>query len=96
MDENHPTYSFEVVSEQNESVVEEKVPRILRRGVRRVFGVFLKAGEVREWMKMGGGDYWQTLAPDARIVRATGARSRSSPLPTYITTPPPLVSAPAP
>ncbi len=42
--------AFEVVSEQNESVVREKAVRMHRRGVRRIFAVFVKGAQrVCEW-----------------------------------------------
>ncbi len=60
--------AFEVVFEQSESKINAKVPRMLRRGVRRVFGVFIKQGEVREWVKKKGqAAGWVILAPEAKI-----------------------------
>jgi hypothetical protein len=42
--------AFEVVSEQNESVVREKAVRMHRRGVRRIFAAFVKGTQrVCEW-----------------------------------------------
>jgi len=58
--------AFEVVSEQNERVVSEKAPRMLRRGVRRVFAIFVKGQRrVCEWSTASGG--WQTLDPASSI-----------------------------
>ncbi|MCP4486161.1 MAG: hypothetical protein GY820_02410, partial [Gammaproteobacteria bacterium] len=60
--------AFEVVFEQSESKINAKVPRMLRRGVRRVFGVFIKQGEVREWVKKKGqAAGWVILTPEAEI-----------------------------
>ncbi|MEM7352830.1 MAG: hypothetical protein AAF657_18690 [Acidobacteriota bacterium] len=41
--------AFEVVSQQNEAKIRRKVPRMLRRGVRRVFAVFVKKNLACEW-----------------------------------------------
>jgi len=41
--------AFEVVSEQKAWSVTEKASRMYRRGVRRIFGVFLKSDQVCEW-----------------------------------------------
>lgn len=41
--------AFEVVSEQSEREVTEKVMEMRRRGVRRLFGVFIKGPRVCEW-----------------------------------------------
>ncbi len=42
--------AFEVVSEQNESVVTKKAARMARRGVRRIFSIWLKGPQrVCEW-----------------------------------------------
>ncbi len=59
--------AFEVVSEQSEGDVTAKVPRMLHRGVRRVFGVFVKEGSVREWVEKKGKAGWVTLGPEAQI-----------------------------
>ncbi len=63
--------AFEVVSEQqSEKVVTRKAPTMLRRGVRRVFALFLKKGELREWQPgedaLHGGR-WVLLDPDSSI-----------------------------
>ncbi|HEX9732725.1 MAG TPA: Uma2 family endonuclease [Thermoanaerobaculia bacterium] len=41
--------AFEVVSTQSRADVTVKVPKMIRRGVRRVFALFLKKGKVSEW-----------------------------------------------
>jgi len=41
--------AFEVVSKQRRGDVTVKAPKMIRRGVRRVFAVFLKKGTVGEW-----------------------------------------------
>jgi hypothetical protein len=45
--------AFEVVSEQNEKWVTEKARRMHRRGVRRIFTVWVKAQKVCEWSPDG-------------------------------------------
>lgn len=57
--------AFEVVSEQDEGDVTEKAFRMYRRGVRRIFTVWVKNGRVREWSSEIQG--WRLLAVDARI-----------------------------
>jgi len=57
--------AFEVVGEQSPRIVTEKAPRMIRRGVRRVFAVFVKQGRVREWSTETG--QWVTLHPTALI-----------------------------
>lgn len=57
--------AFEVVSEQNRKDVTEKAIRMRRRGVRRVFGVFVKGGKVCEWSSESGS--WLPLDAEARI-----------------------------
>src|SRR3954465_5513598 len=47
--------AFEVVSEQREQKVSEKVPRMHRRGVRRIFAIFIKSRQVGEWSAEGQG-----------------------------------------
>ena len=63
--------AFEVVSEQqSEKVVTAKAPTMLRRGVRRVFAVFLKKGELREWQPGQGAlqrGRWVLVDPDSSI-----------------------------
>lgn len=57
--------AFEVVSEQNEKYVTEKARRMHRRGVRRIFTVWVKNQRVCEWSPKG--ESWRRLAPDSRI-----------------------------
>ncbi len=58
--------AFEVVSEQNEGVVTEKALRMHRRGVRRIFAIFVK-GERRvgEWSSESRS--WSLLDPSSHI-----------------------------
>lgn len=58
--------AFEVVSEQREQKVSEKVPRMHRRGVRRIFAIFLKNQQVCEWSAEGQGS-WRPLGLDSSI-----------------------------
>jgi hypothetical protein len=51
--------AFEVVAEQDLGDVTEKAERMHRRGVRRIFGVFLKQPRVCEWS--GESRSWRTL-----------------------------------
>lgn len=57
--------AFEVVSKQNERLVTEKAIRMYRRGVRRIFAVRVKKGEVCEWSPESQG--WNPLDAGARI-----------------------------
>lgn len=58
--------AFEVVSKQSQKVVTEKAVRMHRRGVRRIFAVFLKGRRrVCEWAPQT--QSWVTLDPEARI-----------------------------
>lgn len=58
--------AFEVVSEQNEGWVTEKARRMHRRGVRRIFAVWVKkTHRVCEWSSES--ESWHRLGPDARI-----------------------------
>lgn len=57
--------AFEVVDKQSPSIVTKKAPRMIRRGVRRVFAVFVKKGRVKEWSAEAG--EWVTLHPTALI-----------------------------
>ncbi|MEP7009742.1 MAG: hypothetical protein ABJC13_05410 [Acidobacteriota bacterium] len=41
--------AFEIVSKQSEKLATEKAERMHRRGVRRIFAVWVKNGEVGEW-----------------------------------------------
>jgi len=54
---------FEVVSEQNEKVVTEKAEMMQRRGVRRIFAVFVKGQRVCEWSS----DRWHPMDRASRI-----------------------------
>jgi hypothetical protein len=58
--------AFEVISEQNEGVVTEKALRMHRRGVRRIFAIFVK-GERRigEWSAESRS--WRILEPSSHI-----------------------------
>jgi hypothetical protein len=57
--------AFEVVSEQNEKWVTEKARRMHRRGVRRIFTVWVKTQRVCEWSSEG--ESWRPLDPAAQI-----------------------------
>lgn len=52
--------ALEVVSEQREQAVSEKVPRMHRRGVRRIFAIFIKSRQVCEWSSEGQ-ENWRPL-----------------------------------
>jgi putative restriction endonuclease len=52
--------AFEVVSEQKEQDVSEKALRMHRRGVRRIFAIFIKSRQVCEWSSEGQGS-WRPL-----------------------------------
>lgn len=57
--------AFEVVSEQNEGYVSEKARRMHRRGVRRIFTVWVKNQRVCEWSPEI--QSWRLLDPDSWI-----------------------------
>ena len=57
--------AFEVVSEQSERLVTEKARRMHRRGVRKIFAVWVKTHRVCEWSPES--ESWRPLEPDARI-----------------------------
>jgi putative restriction endonuclease len=57
--------AFEVVSEQDERDVTEKAQRMHRRGVRRIFAIFLKRPRVCEWSAES--QSWRTLDRGAEI-----------------------------
>jgi hypothetical protein len=57
--------AFEVVSEQRASVPREKAARMHRRGVRRIFAVFVKEGRVGEWSPEDSD--WRMLDPSSTI-----------------------------
>lgn len=46
--------SFEIVNEQSLQDVTSKARNLARRGVRRIFAIFVKAAEIREWSKSDG------------------------------------------
>ncbi len=57
--------AFEVVSEQREKLATEKAEHMRRRGVRRIFAIWVKSGEVREWSSEGRA--WRRLEAGAKI-----------------------------
>ena len=57
--------AFEIVSEQSKSKVTDKAVRMLRRGVRRLFALFVKTGKVCEWSPTT--QTWEALAAGSRI-----------------------------
>jgi hypothetical protein len=58
--------AFEVISEQNEGVVTEKALRMHRRGVRRIFAIFVKGKRrVGEWSAESRS--WRILDPSTHI-----------------------------
>ena len=57
--------AFEVVNEQAVSAMTVRAEDLTDRGVRRVFAIFVKKGEIREWLADEGD--WQTLDPDGVI-----------------------------
>jgi hypothetical protein len=57
--------AFEVVSEQNEGLVTEKALRMHRRGVRRIFAIWIKGQRVCEWSPES--QSWRRLAAGAEI-----------------------------
>lgn len=57
--------SFEIVNEQSMRDVREKAEDLVVRGVRRVFAIFVKRGEVAEWSS--GQEAFVPLGPDAVI-----------------------------
>jgi hypothetical protein len=59
-------FAFEVVSEQNEKVVTEKAEAMHRRGVRRIFAIFVKGRQrVCEWSPESRS--WRPLAAGSQI-----------------------------
>jgi hypothetical protein len=62
--------AFEIVSKQNKAKVTRKAPTMLKRGVDRVFAVFVKTGVVAEWVPDAGikaKGRWVEMAGDAKI-----------------------------
>lgn len=57
--------AFEVVSEQNDGLATEKAVRMHRRGVRRIFAIWVKGQRVCEWSPEGWS--WRTLDHSAWI-----------------------------
>jgi len=57
--------AFEVVSEQKHRCVREKALRMHRRGVRRIFAVWVEDPRVAEWSSES--QSWRPLAADSRI-----------------------------
>ncbi len=57
--------AFEVVWKQTRRKVTAKAPRMLRRGVKRVFAVFVRRGEVAEWSAEK--ETWVVLDPSSAI-----------------------------
>ena len=57
--------AFEVVSQQTRGIVGEKAVRMHRRGVRRIFTVWLKKQQVCEWSAESR--RWRPLAADEQI-----------------------------
>lgn len=55
--------AFEIVSSQGPSVATAKAPVMRRRGIERVFAIFIKKEEVAEWVDGG----WQTLDLESHI-----------------------------
>jgi len=47
--------SFEIVNEQTLKSIETKAADLVRRGVRRVFAVFVKTGQISEWSRTSNG-----------------------------------------
>jgi len=57
--------AFEVVNEQSLRDMTERAEDLTARGVRRMIGVFVKTGEVREWSPASGA--WEALDLDGAI-----------------------------
>jgi hypothetical protein len=64
--------AFEVVWKQTRANVTAKAPRMIRRGVKRVFAVFVRQAEVAEWSKKK--KKWVNLALSSVIEDACLAR----------------------
>jgi hypothetical protein len=59
--------AFEVVHEQSPKNITERAEALTERGVRRLFAIFVKKGEVHEWSRKA----WKPLARDATIADPT-------------------------
>lgn len=57
--------AFEIVSEQSEKLATDKADRMHRRGVRRIFAVWVKRGEVGEWNAESR--TWRKLAAGTKL-----------------------------
>jgi hypothetical protein len=57
--------AFQVVSEQHEGWATEKAWRMHRRGVRRIFSIWVETQQVCEWSPES--ESWHPLEPDIRI-----------------------------
>jgi hypothetical protein len=57
--------AFEVVNEQSEREITERAEDLSLRGVRRIFAVFVKQGQVCEWSADRQG--WRLLDPETNI-----------------------------
>lgn len=57
--------AFEIVSGNNERLITEKARRMSRRGVRRIFAIWVKGPRVGEWSPET--QSWHTLDRDSRI-----------------------------
>jgi hypothetical protein len=64
--------SFEVVDEQSLADVSERAEDLVRRGVRRVFAIFVKKGEIGEWS--AAKREWALLGPADAIADPLLAR----------------------
>jgi hypothetical protein len=59
--------AFEIISEQNQGLVNQKAVRMQRRGVRRIFSVWVKGSKrVCEWSPESQG--WSLLDPESSLV----------------------------
>jgi hypothetical protein len=64
--------AFEVVSEQSLRDITMRAEDLSARGVRRVLAIFVKRGEVREWIPSE--NRWQTLPAEGKLEDRTLAR----------------------
>ncbi len=58
-------FAFEIVSEQSQKQIRDRAEDLSRRGVRRVFAIFVKQGAVHEWSTQAG--TWRPLDLDASL-----------------------------